>query len=303
MAPSAPSPDAEREFDEFVLSTASESNVVRYLRGEVEASRSSAERRAIEKFAAAAVSSIPWFGGFVSAAMSMRADAAAAKTDALQTVWLEEHEVKIRMLREAVESILLRLITLGEEVIERLQSEEYLALVRDGFRVWDEAATAEKRGFAKNFITNAGGAARLASDDVLRLFVSWLSQYHEFHLAIIREIHREPGVTRYEIWTRIYGDNLPREDSAEADLYRLLIRDMSTGGVIRQARDTTSDGRFVRRKAKRRPGPAPTTMESSFEDTKPYVLTELGTQFVVYTMDEMNLRLGAQTESRDSSTG
>jgi len=32
-------------------------------------------------------------------------------------------------------------------------------------------------------------------------------------------------------------------------------------------------------------------MESAFEDTKPYVLTELGKQFVHYTMNEVVARL------------
>ncbi len=32
--------------------------------------------------------------------------------------------------------------------------------------------------------------------------------------------------------------------------------------------------------------------ESAFEDTKPYVLTELGKQFVHYTMNEVVPRIG-----------
>jgi hypothetical protein len=33
-------------------------------------------------------------------------------------------------------------------------------------------------------------------------------------------------------------------------------------------------------------------MESAFEDSKPYVLTELGKQFVHYTMSEVVARIG-----------
>jgi hypothetical protein len=33
-------------------------------------------------------------------------------------------------------------------------------------------------------------------------------------------------------------------------------------------------------------------MESTFEDTKPYVLTELGKEFVHYTMNEVVKRIG-----------
>ena len=43
-------------------------------------------------------------------------------------------------------------------------------------------------------------------------------------------------------------------------------------------------------------------MESAFEDSKPYVLTELGKQFVHYTMNEVVTRLGNQEhEAPDAS--
>jgi len=129
-------------------------------------------------------------------------------------------------------------------------------------------------------------------DDVIRLFLDWLRLYHESHFAVIQQIYQNRGTTRYEIWDRVYGE-LPREDSAEADLFRMLIRDLSTGGVIRQDRETNQQGQFLR---KRRPAgrhAASSTMESSFEDTKPYVLTSLGEQFVHYTMNEVVTRIEA----------
>ena len=131
----------------------------------------------------------------------------------------------------------------------------------------------------------------MCSDDVIRLFIDWLELYHEIHFAVIREIYKSPGTTRYDIWAELSGE-LPREDSAEADLFRLLIRDLSTGGVIRQARDTDSLGRFLRKKHPKRKGSLPSTTESAFEDKKPYVPTELGQQFVHYTMNEVVQRIG-----------
>lgn len=97
--------------------------------------------------------------------------------------------------------------------------------------------------------------------------------------------------TRHEIWVSIYGPQLPRDDSAEADLYKMLIRDLSTGGVIRQPRETDYMGRY---KTKTRGGPRSTSgvMKSAFDDNEDYVLTELGSQFVHYTMTELVPRLG-----------
>jgi hypothetical protein len=58
---------------------------------------------------------------------------------------------------------------LGEEIDEKIQSEQYLTLVRKTFRQWDEADTEEKRQLLMQLITNAAGT-RICSDDILRLF-------------------------------------------------------------------------------------------------------------------------------------
>ena len=64
------------------------------------------------------------------------------------------------------------------------------------------------------------------------------------------------------------------------------------GGVIRQERDVTAAGQFVRKRPKNvRRGTAPATMKSAFEDKEPYVLTALGKEFVHYTMNEIINRL------------
>jgi hypothetical protein len=44
----------------------------------------------------------------------------------------------------------------------------------------------------KKLITNAG-AVKLCSDDLVRLFILWIDQYHGVHLAVIKEVYRDPG--------------------------------------------------------------------------------------------------------------
>ena len=249
----------------------------------------STKRKVVEKFVLAALGSIPWVGGFISAAASIKVDQRNSEKDNLQTKWLEEHAKKMGNLAVALADVVGRLDTLGDTNDERIQSEEYLSLVRSAFRTWDRAETEDKRKYIANLVANAAGT-RLCPDDVIRLFIDWLNQYHEIHFAVMREIYRNPGATRFEIWEELYGAPT-RENSAEADLYRLLIRDLSTGGVIRQERDTTSDGRFLRKKPVRNRKVSGGTVESAFEDSKPYVLTELGRQFVHYTMNEVVQRI------------
>lgn len=262
-----------------------------FLRSELAKSSTSERSALVEKFILAALGSIPWIGGFLSAAAAFKAEQGARDSDRLHTAWLEEHAQKLGDLRGTLEQIVNRFNDLGDTIDQRIQSADYLQLVRRAFKVWDDASTDEKHRYIANLLINAAGT-RVCSDDVIRLFLDWINTYHEAHFAVIRETYKTPSVTRAEIWDSVYGSEV-REDSAEADLYKMLIRDLSTGGVIRQARETNELGEFMRRR--RTPGRhrAATTMESAFEDTKPYVLTELGKQFVHYTMNEVVKRINA----------
>jgi hypothetical protein len=273
------------------LPTNAESVAVQAIRGELDKHKSTRRRRITEKFLIAAIGSIPWVGGFAAAAAAIRGDESAGRADDLRTKWLEEHERKLAELESTLNAIDERMEKLGPGIEERIESQEYLTLVRKAFQTWDRAETEEKRRYIGNLLANAAGT-RICSDDVIRLFIAWLDLYHESHFALIREIFQNPGSTRYDIWTELYGAT-PREDSAEADLYKLLFRDLTMGSVMRQARDKNEAGQFLRKRPAHRRGPAATVMESAFEDTKGYVLTELGKQFVHYTMSEVVPRLGS----------
>jgi hypothetical protein len=271
--------------------------VIESLRAEIEKAEPSKSSRILEKFILAALSSIPWVGGVLSAAETYRTEEGASKLNHLQTEWLKEHQKKILLLGQTLHEVGNRLSSLRDETNERVQSEEYLALVRKTFRIWDESDTKEKRRLLSNVITNAAGT-RASSDDVIRLFLDWIKLYNEVHFAVIKEIFQNPGSTRFDIWTGLYGE-IPREDSSAADLYKFLIRELSTGGVIRQERDINAVGQFVRKRPRYvRRGAAPATLESAFEDSKPYVLTALGTEFVHYTMNELVPRIAGESGAR-----
>lgn len=276
-----------------------ESVVIEKLKAELEKTEPTRSRRVIEKFVLAALGSIPWVGGFLSAAATYKAEEGSIKQNSLQTQWLEQHQEKLDRLRHTLEEIQGRFESLGATIDERIQSEEYLALVRKAFRIWDSADTEEKHRYVANTVTNAAGT-RVCSDDVIRLFLDWLELYHEVHFAVIREIYKNPGSSRFDIWSNLYGE-IPREDSAEADLFKLMIRDLSTGGVIRQDREVNLQGQFVKQRPQRLHRlAASSTLESAFEDSKPYVLTELGKQFVHYTMNEVVKRIGGPANSQGS---
>jgi hypothetical protein len=237
-----------------------------------------------------ALSGIPWVGSLLGAAATYTSEKEQEQLSELQKLWLQEHHAKLHRLGMTLASVIDRFEEFGEELQERIQSEEYLTLVRQAFRSWDQAETEEKREFIRRLISNAGGT-KLCPDDLVRLFIAWIDLYHESHFAVIREIYKTPGITRAGIWRAIHGQAV-RENSAEADLFKLLIRDLSTGSVIRQQRPTNEYGEFMRKQKQANAKRASPTMKSAFDDVEEYELTELGQQFVHYTMDELVARLG-----------
>ncbi len=243
------------------------------------------------RFVVAALSSIPWVGGLIAASASLSAEKNQEEINDLHRMWLAEHQEKARELSSAFVEIFSRLESFGDEIQERIESPEYLNLVKKCFRSWDEADTQDKKQMLKKLITNAS-AIKLCSDDLVRLFIAWIDQYHETHFMVIKEIYRHPGSSRAQIWDKIRGVR-PREDSPEADLFKYLIRDLSTGGVIRQERETDGYGNFYKKERTPSREGSVRIMESAFEGTKPYVLTALGKQFVHYVMEDVVPQIGS----------
>lgn len=267
-----------------------------------EVQRSSVEDALIERltggkgkyvrFVLAVLSSIPWVGGLLSAMSGFSAEKGQQKINELQKLWIQEHQEKTEDLAATIHEVIDRLDGFGDEIEDRLQSPEYLSLVKKAFKSWDDADTQEKRELLRKLITNAAASAHLVPDDLIRLFINWINQYHETHFMVLREIYQNPGITRGQIWGKIYGERVA-ENSSEADLFKYLISELSIGHVIRQERQTDESGNFLRNKPNPRPkgGNARTTMESAFEDTKSYELTELGARFVHYVLDDVVPRI------------
>lgn len=265
---------------------------------QIEAHLQGQRRRTYSRFTLAALSSIPWVGGFLAATAALDAEKEQGRVNDFQRQWMEEHRSKIEELGKTLAQIIERIDGFGEEVRQRLESPEYLTLVRKAFRIWDQADTQEKRDLIRKLLTNAC-ATKLCPDDLVRLFLDWINTYHEAHFRVIREIYKHPGATRADIWKAV-GTERPREDSAEADVYKLLIRDLSMGSVARQRRETDGAGRFYRKDSGER-GTGSSYMKSAFDDTEPYELTELGRQFVHYTMSEVVPRIDGGSDGSQPS--
>jgi len=74
---------------------------------------------------------------------------------------------------------------------------------------------------------------------------------------------------------------------------------LSTGGIVRQHRETDYQGNFVKQRSRRRTG---STLTSAFDDEKQYELTGLGKWFVHYTMNEIVPRIASEASAPDEET-
>lgn len=240
----------------------------------------------------AAGGAIPFIGGLLSAAAGYWSENEQDQVNKVFRQWLQMLEDELREKGKTIAEIVARLDMGDDETIERVESPEYQSLLKKAFRKWSSIDTEGKRHKVRNILANAA-ATRLTSDDVVGLFIDWIEQYSDFHFEVIGEIYRNQHSTRGSVW-RGLGKTEVREDSAEADLYKLLFRDLGTGGVIRQYRETDYAGNYLkkpRKSSRSRAGSAPKTMVSAFDENEQHVLTDLGSQFVHYAMTEITPRI------------
>jgi hypothetical protein len=229
---------------------------------------------------------IPLAGGFLSAIAGVWGEKEQERVNRFFEHWVKMLAEEVREKEKTIIEIMSRLDMHDEEISKRIESSEYQSLLRKAFRDWAGAESEEKRVLVRNLLVNAA-ASKLTSDDVVKLFLKWIKDYSEFHCEVVGAIYNNAGITRGVVWRKLRHAPV-REDSPEADLFRLLFRDLSTGGIIRQHRETDYAGNFL---AKRRAPPAPkgTTkmMKSAFDDEEQYELTALGQQFVHYAMTNL----------------
>ncbi|MCP4049218.1 MAG: hypothetical protein GY730_00725 [bacterium] len=239
----------------------------------------------ITKYALAILSGVPFIGNVVGAGNSTWNEYQQEKFKKLLASWLKLQEDEIKEIGKTLMEVMERINTEDAEIQKRIESPEYLSLIKKCFRDWSAAESEEKRILIRNLLSNAAGGEKICGDDVIRLFVEWIDRYSEGHFSIIKTIYKNNGFTRQEIWNCIHGKAV-REDSAEADLFRLLIHDLSLGRIIRQYRERDFQGNFLKSMQRKSKNKNP-YMASAFDDSKQYELTELGRWFVHYTMNEL----------------
>ncbi len=246
----------------------------------------------------AASGMVPFLGGILAAIASHWGEKEQEHANNVLRQWIQMLEDELREKGQTISEIIARLDMQDEKVQQRIESEEYQKLLKKSFRKWSSIDSESKREKIRNILSNAAGTD-LVSDDVVSLFIDWLEQYSDFHFEVIGQVYQNEGATRGQIWTNL-NRPIVREDSADADLYRMLVDDLSRGRVIRQHRRTDRFGNFIKETPKpSRKGAGRKTMISAFDREKQYELTELGKQFVHYAMNELAPRLNFDSTISD----
>jgi hypothetical protein len=238
---------------------------------------------------------VPFAGGVLSAIAGAWSEGEQEKVNRFFEHWVRMLQDELKEKQDTIIEIMARLDMQDEAISKRVESKEYQSLVKKTFREWAGAESELKRVYIRNILANAA-ATQISSDDVIRMYIDWINQYSEMHFQVIGAIYNSDGITRGAIWRKI-GKNQVRENSAEADLYKLLFRDLSTGGIIRQHREVDYYGNFVPKQTQHRPkGSEPKPPVSAFDDEEGYELTELGKQFVHYAMSDLPLKIEFKDE-------
>ncbi len=233
---------------------------------------------------------IPFAGGLFSAAAGYWSEHEQAQVNDFLQHWVDMLKEELKEKEQTIIEVMARLDMQDEAIRNRIKSSEYQSLVKKTFRDWAASDSENKRILVRNILTNAA-ASKLSSDDVIRMFLDWLKSFSDMHFEVIGAIYNSNGITRGQMWRKI-GRGQVREDSADADLFKLLIRDLSTGGIIRQHRPTDYQGNYIKKTTGGRSKPrASSTMKSAFDDQDGYELTALGQQFVHYAMNELAVRI------------
>jgi hypothetical protein len=237
----------------------------------------------------AASGAIPLVGGLLSAGASAWSEREQARINDFLKHLADMLAAEMKEKTQTIMELTARIDMQDEEIAKRIRSEEYQSLLRKAFRDWAGTESEEKRILVRNLLSNAA-ASTLASDDVVKLFLQWIKDYSELHFAIVGAIYNSAGITRGGVWEKLGRRKTVREDSSDADLFRLMFRDLSTGGIIRQHRETDYQGNFLAKPTRKGPAIAkgmPRTMKSAFDDGEQYELTALGEQFVHYAMTDL----------------
>lgn len=145
----------------------------------------------VAKFSRAALQvggAVPVVGGVFSAIAGAWSEGEQDKVNKFFEHWVRMLQDEIKEKEDTIIEIMARLDLQDDAISERVESKEYQSLVKKTFREWAGAESEEKRVFIRNILSNAA-ASQVSSDDVVRLYIDWLTKYSEMHFQVIGAVY------------------------------------------------------------------------------------------------------------------
>ena len=128
---------------------------------------------------------IPLLGGAVSGAAGAWSETEQDHFNRVAASWLELQKDEIKEIGVTIAEVLTRLDLNDENIRKRIESPEYLSLLKKSFRDWSAAESEAKRILVRNLLSNAA-VNKLCADDVVRMLIQWIEDYSEMHFKVIR---------------------------------------------------------------------------------------------------------------------
>jgi hypothetical protein len=151
------------------------------------------------RYALACLGAVPGVGGAIAGIACVWSEQEQEDFNRIFRAWLKLQEDEIREIGITIMEVMARVDQNDEDVRKRMESPEYLRLIKKCFRDWSAAESEEKRRLIRNLLSNAA-ATKICSDDIISMFITWIDLYSESHFAVIREVYKSPGTTRQQIW-------------------------------------------------------------------------------------------------------
>jgi hypothetical protein len=227
-------------------------------------------------------------GGGIGAATGIISDKKQAETNKLLAACAKEMRESLEELRGTVMQVIVSIKASEDQFVSRVEDPRYQELIRKAFTGWSRGQSDEKREMIRRLLAHAAEVPD-PDYDLFKLFFDWLQRYNELHFRVIRAMKEANRPTRLQIWELMGGSRI-RDDSAEADVFKCLILDLTFGHVIRQAKEKAAGGQLLK-KARKPTRNASPYMKSAIDDKDEYELTAVGQLFIHYTMEELIQKL------------
>ena len=188
----------------------------------------------------AAGGAIPFAGGLLFAAAGVWSDTEQARAMETLRAWIKMLEDELQEKQLTILDIIARLDMHDEQINERVKSIEISRFSRRRSGVGRDREHQEA-GIYPEDSTNAAAPIRLVSDDVVSpLSIGYRITRSSISPSLASYINAQalPAPKSGTTWVKVRSE----KTWPEADLFKLLVRDLSTGGIIRQHREPTKQG-------------------------------------------------------------